>query len=180
MNMLDGVKGGFWLDESIPFAQLIEQDQTVDALELTGGSSLENPMFLFRGDVPLKEMAAAQIPLLKMGMNVFGKFVFGNYPYEPTYFMEYSRQFRRELDLPLIYLGGVTNLEEMNVAMSEGFEFVAMARALLREPNLINHIAEDAKTQSACIHCNLCAASIFTGTRCPLATDLGIPRTVPQ
>lgn len=44
MNMLDGVKGGFWLDESIPFAQLIEQDQTLDALELTGGSSLENPM----------------------------------------------------------------------------------------------------------------------------------------
>lgn len=78
--MLDGVKGGFWLDESIPFAQLIEQDQTVDALELTGGSSLENPMFLFRGDVPLKEMAAAQIPLLKMGMNVFGKFVFWQLP----------------------------------------------------------------------------------------------------
>ena len=33
----------------------IEQDGTVDAFEMTGGSSLLNPMYLFRGGAPVKE-----------------------------------------------------------------------------------------------------------------------------
>lgn len=178
INMADGVKGGLWLDESVPFAQLVEQDQTVDALVLTGGSSLLNPMYLFRGDVPLQQMAATQMWMLKLGMKAFGRFVFQNYPYEPLYFLDYARQFRRELRMPLVLLGGVTNYESMVTAMEEGFDFVGMARAVLREPDLINRISADRRTQSACVHCNLCAASIFTGTRCSLATTTGIPQPV--
>ena len=45
--------------------------------------------------------------------------------------------------MPLILLGGITNRETMDLAMAEGFEFVAMARALLAEPDLINRIAAD-------------------------------------
>ena len=53
LNMADGVDGGLWLDESVEVATLFEADGTLDALELTGGSSLANPMYLFRGDAPL-------------------------------------------------------------------------------------------------------------------------------
>ncbi|SFO38176.1 hypothetical protein SAMN05421805_113129 [Saccharopolyspora antimicrobica] len=53
--------------------------------------------------------------------------------------------------------------------MSEGFQFVAMARALLREPDLINRLQQDASTRSLCIHCNKCMPTNFTGTRCVLA-----------
>jgi 2,4-dienoyl-CoA reductase-like NADH-dependent reductase (Old Yellow Enzyme family) len=49
LNMDDGVPGGFWLDESIQVAQWLEADGSVDALELTAGSSLLNPMYLFTG-----------------------------------------------------------------------------------------------------------------------------------
>ena len=56
-NMSDGVRGGLDVDESIEIARLLEKDQTLDALELTGGSSFANPMYLFRGDRPLEEMA---------------------------------------------------------------------------------------------------------------------------
>ncbi|QHG82301.1 NADH:flavin oxidoreductase [Rhodococcus rhodochrous] len=171
MNMADGVPGGLWLDESLPFAKMLESDGHLDALELTGGSSLLNPMYLFRGDVPLREMAETQIPILQLGMKMFGNFVFQHYSYEPLYFLEYARQFRDELDLPLVLLGGITDLDGMQVAMREGFEFVAMARALLREPDLIAQIQRDRDTRSLCIHCNRCAASIFTGTRCPLVVE---------
>jgi 2,4-dienoyl-CoA reductase-like NADH-dependent reductase (Old Yellow Enzyme family) len=41
-----------------------------------------------------------------------------------------------------------------------------MARALLREPDLVNRIAADAAAPSACIHCNRCMPTIYTGTRC--------------
>lgn len=174
MNMADGVSGGLWLDESIPIAQMIEADGSVDAMQLTGGSSLLNPMYLFRGDVPLREMAASQSPLLRLGMTVFGSTVFKKYPYQPSYFADYARQFRDALKMPLVLLGGITDLQAMEAAMSDGFQFVAMARALLREPDLINRISEDSAKKSLCVHCNLCAASIFTGTRCPL-----IPGTAP-
>ena len=58
LNMADGVDGGLWLDESVEIARLFEADGALDALELTGGSSLANPMYLFRGDAPLQEFGA--------------------------------------------------------------------------------------------------------------------------
>jgi 2,4-dienoyl-CoA reductase-like NADH-dependent reductase (Old Yellow Enzyme family) len=171
MNMTDGVRGGFAPEESIPFARLLEADGHLDAIELTGGSSLLNPLFLFRGDVPMPAMADAQRPLLRLGMKMFGRTLFRHYPYEPLYFRELALRFRRELSMPLILLGGVTDLDGMRTAMSDGFEYVAMARALLREPDLINQIQQDHTKRSLCTHCNLCAATIFTGTHCPLNTE---------
>lgn len=178
MNMDDGVPGGFWIDEAIALAQLIEQDGSVDALELTGGSSLLNPLYLFRGDVPIAQMAATQPQPFKAGVHMVGKALFKHYPYEPLYFLELARNVRRQVSLPLVLLGGVTDYEGMTTAMEEGFEFVAMGRALLREPNLINEIAADHGRKSACIHCNQCMPSIYTKTRCPLAVSEGLPHPV--
>ncbi|MFI7524096.1 hypothetical protein [Nocardia salmonicida] len=45
------------MDESLVFAKPLESDGHVDVLDLTGGSSLLNPMYRFRGDVPVREMA---------------------------------------------------------------------------------------------------------------------------
>ena len=56
LNMDDGVAGGFWLDEAAQVAQWLEADGTIDALELTAGSSLRNPMYL------LKETRTSTIP----------------------------------------------------------------------------------------------------------------------
>src|SRR5207245_445908 len=50
LNMEDGVADGLQLEESLEFAHLLEQDRALDALELTGGSSLLNGMYFFRGD----------------------------------------------------------------------------------------------------------------------------------
>src|SRR5581483_7364603 len=47
VNMADGTPGGFWLNESVEFARMLQADGALDALELTGGSSLANPMYLF-------------------------------------------------------------------------------------------------------------------------------------
>jgi 2,4-dienoyl-CoA reductase-like NADH-dependent reductase (Old Yellow Enzyme family) len=52
--------------------------------------------------------------------------------------------------------------------MAEGFQFVAMGRALLMEPDLVNRIAGDPGIRSRCIHCNKCMPTIYRGTRCVL------------
>jgi 2,4-dienoyl-CoA reductase-like NADH-dependent reductase (Old Yellow Enzyme family) len=170
LNMSDGSSGGFGLDESLAFARMLEADGHLDAIELTGGSSLRNPMYLFRGDVPLREFAAHQSPLvLRLGIRAFGRAVFKRYTYQPLYFLDLARQFRRELSMPLILLGGITDLDAIRTAMTEGFEYVALARALLREPDLLLRIQRDASTRSLCNHCNRCLPTIYTGTHCPLA-----------
>ncbi|MFF2508253.1 NADH:flavin oxidoreductase [Streptomyces sp. NPDC058067] len=168
LNMEDGVPGGFGIDESIEVARYLQDDGSVDALELTAGSSLLNAMYLFRGDAPIKEFAAHFPQPQRLGIRLLGKQFLRSYPYEEAFLLESARRFRAALDLPLILLGGITRRETMDRAMTEGFEFVAMARALLREPDLIARIAADGDVRSSCIHCNRCMPTIYTGTHCPL------------
>ncbi|MFF9348569.1 NADH:flavin oxidoreductase [Streptomyces sp. NPDC014734] len=169
LNMDDGVPGGFWLDESLRVARRLQEDGTVDALELTAGSSLFNPMYLFRGEAPLTEFAAVFPRPARLGIRLAGGRFLRSYPYEEAYLLPSARQFRAALSLPLILLGGITRRETVELAMTEGFEYVAMARALLREPDLVNRMRDRPGTRSLCIHCNKCVPTIYTGTHCPLA-----------
>ncbi|MFI1580736.1 NADH:flavin oxidoreductase [Embleya sp. NPDC020630] len=168
LNMEDGVPGGIWLDESIQTARWLEEDGSLDALELTAGSSLLNPMYLFRGDAPVPEFAATFPQPQRTGVKLIGRRILRSYPYEEAYLLASARQFRAELKLPLILLGGITNRDTMDLAMAEGFEFVAMGRAVLREPDLVNRIAAEPKTRSLCVHCNKCMPTIYSRTRCVL------------
>ncbi len=171
LNMADGVPGGFWLDESIEFARMLESDGTLDAIELTGGSSLSNPMYLFRGEAPREDFGATLPAPLRLGFRVFGTRFLREYPFEEAYFLPYARQFRSALSMPLILLGGINRLETVEGALAEGFEFVAMARALLREPDLVSRWEQGSAREGLCIHCNRCMPTIYSGTRCVLVTD---------
>jgi 2,4-dienoyl-CoA reductase-like NADH-dependent reductase (Old Yellow Enzyme family) len=168
LNMADGVPGGFWLDESIEFARMLESDGTLDALELTGGSSLSNPMYLFRGEAPRREFAATLPGPLRIGFRAVGSRFLQSYPFEEAFFLPYARQFLDALSLPLILLGGVNRLETAESAVGEGFAFVAMARALLREPDLVGRWERGLTGDGLCIHCNKCMPTIYSGTRCVL------------
>jgi 2,4-dienoyl-CoA reductase-like NADH-dependent reductase (Old Yellow Enzyme family) len=166
LNMSDGVRGGINTEESVQTAKWLEEDGGLDAIELTAGSSLVNPMYLFRGDAPIKEFAGAFKPPISWGMRMTGNKFLRQYPYREAYLLREAKLFRAELTLPLILLGGITNRETMDLAMAEGFDFVAMGRALLAEPGLINRIKADGETRSICTHCNLCMPTIYSHTHC--------------
>lgn len=168
LNMADGVPGGLWVDESVEVARLLEADGTLDALELTGGSSFQNPMYLFRGDAPIHEMAAAFPSYLRFGFKLMGPRFMPSYPFEEAYFLPFARQFRDALSMPLILLGGINRIETVELALREGFDFVAMGRALLREPDLVERWQKGDERESLCIHCNKCMPTIYSGTRCVL------------
>ncbi len=159
LNMTDGIRGGITVEQALTTAKWLEEDGGLDAIELTAGSSFVTPMYLFRGDVPLKEFANVFNPPIRWGVRVFGKKIFREYPYREAYLLRDAKLFRAELKMPLILLGGITNRETMDLAMAEGFDFVAMGRALLAEPDLINRIKDDGDAhtvRSACTHCNEC------------------------
>ena len=70
-----------------------------------------------------------------------GRHMFRTYPFEEAFFPPQARQFREALSMPLILLGGVNRMDTVETAMKAGVEFVAMARAPLRDPDLVNKFA---------------------------------------
>lgn len=171
LNMADGVRGGLWLDESIEVGRMLEDDGCLDALELTAGSSLQNPMYLFRGEAPLAEMARTMPRAVRPGFRLMGGRFLRSYPFEEAYLLPYARQFRDALSMPLILLGGINRMETVDQALTEGFQFVALGRALLREPGLIERWRAGRMTESLCVHCNKCMATIYRGTHCVLVSE---------
>ncbi len=171
LNMDDGVSGGFWLDESMEVARMLERDGTLDAIQPSCGSSLQNPMYLFRGEPPIAEMAASMPKAVALGIKLFGRFFLKAYPFEEAYLRTYARQLRAAVDIPIILLGGITRRDTIEQAMEDGFEFVAMGRALLREPGLVNAMTKGESRESLCVHCNKCMASIYQGTHCLLVPE---------
>src|SRR3954451_25300951 len=108
IGMTEGSPKGFSMPETLEFAQLLEADGHLDALELSAGSSLLNPMYLFRGDVPLKEFAATMPLPVRLGLRTpIGKRFFKTYPFEEAFLREKALASREAVDLPLIMLGGI-------------------------------------------------------------------------
>ncbi|ORV54193.1 NADH:flavin oxidoreductase [Mycobacterium europaeum] len=172
LNMDDGLPGSIWIDEALRTAQLLDTDGTLDALELTQGSSVFKPMYLFRGDVPVREFARVMPAALRPAIRLAGKRVMGSYPYRDLYMLEAARQFVPVMrNTKLILLGGITRRDHVETAREEGFDFVAMGRALLREPDLVNKMIADPGSRSRCNHNNKCMVTVFGRTHCVLDPD---------
>jgi 2,4-dienoyl-CoA reductase-like NADH-dependent reductase (Old Yellow Enzyme family) len=169
LSMEDGLRGGIAIPESLRVAQLLDADRNLDAIELTQGSSVFKPMYLFRGDTPVDEFAAAMKPPINLALKVMGKWALGSYPYHDQYMLESARQFLPVVaHTPLILLGGITSRRHIVDAVAEGFSYVAIGRALLREPDLINQMAQDPTRRSLCNHNNKCMVTVFGRTHCVL------------
>ena len=169
LDMDDGLPGSIWIDEALRTAQLLDADSTLDAVELTQGSSVYKPMYLFRGDVPVKEFATVMPPALRPAVRVFGKYAMGVYPYRDLYMLDAARQFVPLMqNTKLILLGGITERAHMETGLAEGFDFFAMGRALLREPDRVNTMQAEPTSRSRCNHNNKCMVTVFGRTHCVL------------
>ena len=94
---------------------------------------------------------------------MFGGMMVPSYPFKPLYFLEQARMFRKELKMPLIYVGGVTSRSDADkIIDDEGFEFLQMARALLHDPDFVNKMKTDPCHESGCEHVNYCIARMYS------------------
>ncbi|MCP4679876.1 MAG: NADH:flavin oxidoreductase, partial [Deltaproteobacteria bacterium] len=91
------------------------------------------------------------------------------YPFQNLFFLDEAREVRKAVNLPLVLLGGICSIDHMETAMEEGFEFVAMGRALIEDPHLINKIKSGKARESKCDQCNKCIVEMDRGgVRCVL------------
>ena len=170
LNMEDGFRGGMTLDEGIAVARGIEADASVDALQLTGGHTTRSPFFLMRGDVPLAGMIENEKnATARLGMRLFAALLIRPFPFEEAFFRTSALRFRAALQLPLMLLGGVTRISTMERAIDEGFDLLAMGRALIRDPDLARRMESGEFTAGRCVPCNQCVVEMERGgTRCVL------------
>jgi len=163
MNTRDGFEGGQELEEAVQVAKTLEQDGA-DALILSGGFVSRTPMYIMRGPMPVKVMGKLMPQWwLRFFVGSFGEWLIPPVPYTDTYFLEDAKVIRKEVTLPLVYVGGVASQSAVDTVLGSGFEAIALARALIREPDFVNRLQrEQAASASRCDHCNYCAARIYT------------------
>ncbi len=168
-NLRDDIRGGLELDEAVEIARALEREG-VDALVLSGGIVSKSAFYLLRGGRPLREMIAVERkPMQRLALRVFGPQVIEAHPFEELFFLPLARAIRAAVSMPLCLLGGIVSRANLETAMAEGFELVAMGRALLENPDLIREIAAGTAERSACTHCNVCVAEMDRGgVRCVL------------
>jgi len=167
INLSDGMKKGFTIDDSVEFAKRLEA-AGVDALVLSGGFTSHTPFYLMRGDVPLWKMIKAERQWQhKAAFAVFGRFIIRKYKFEENFFMPLAKMVRQAVKMPLVYLGGVSSAKGIEQVFAEGFDMVAIGRALIHDPDFILSAAKDPNHVSGCTHCNICVAEMDRGgVRC--------------
>lgn len=166
-NLRDGFAGGMELDEGVQVARALEA-AGADALVLSGGFVSRAPMYLMRGDTIAPELSRRMKPWwMRMFVGAFGQWLIPPVPFTDHYFLEDACVVRGEVKLPLVYVGGVASRQAADEVLAKGFEAIALARALIREPDFVNRLQREEQQASPrgpsiCDHCNSCAARIYT------------------
>ena len=162
MNMRDGFRGGMELDESLQVARKL-QELGAHALVLSGGFVSKAPMYVMRGEMPIRTMTHYMTCWwLKYGVRLVGKYIIPSVPFREAYFLEDALKFREALDIPLVYVGGLVSRQKIEEVLNHGFEAVQMGRALLNEPDFVNRMRREENARCNCRHSNYCIARMYT------------------
>ena len=130
MNCQDFVENGLTREDSLEVASLLAQ-AGIDAIELSGGL-----------------LSGGKLSPSRQGINSEDK---------EAYFMEDAYAFRKQINIPLILVGGIRSFEVAERLLEGGrADYISMCRPFIREPGLINRWKSGDRTKAHCISDNLC------------------------
>ncbi|MFX0083601.1 MAG: NADH:flavin oxidoreductase [Candidatus Hodarchaeota archaeon] len=89
---------------------------------------------------------------------------------EAAYHLPYAKEIKKDLDIPLILVGGINSIDLVEEILKNGHaDFVSFSRPLIREPDLPNRWMKG--IGSALVECDYCNNCLFnlakTGLHCP-------------
>ncbi|MGB1581416.1 MAG: NADH:flavin oxidoreductase [Nevskiales bacterium] len=168
ISVIEGVKKGATAQDSAEVVRVLEQTGA-HLVVLSGGMNVESPWQIFGSQLPASVADTVQNPVMRWGARLTRLFE-PKLDFKPLFLREHSLKIRQAVAMPLAYLGGSKDLADIDTVLADGFDAVAMGRALLHEPDLINRYQQGAATQSGCTSCNECVPTIYHpgGTHCPL------------
>ena len=165
-NMWDDCWRGSDIEEGIKIAKEIAKHK-VHGIVLSGGTVSASPMTILGGAMPIKTLAY-YMPMnmwwLKAALNMGGgKMMIHTVPFKELYFMEQAKKFQEAIkDTTLIYVGGVQSGDNCQRIMDEGFELFQIAHVLIKDPEFVHHVEQNAHYHAGCSRSNYCVARMYT------------------
>ncbi|MFO7877860.1 MAG: NADH:flavin oxidoreductase [Desulfovermiculus sp.] len=138
INAQDFLQPGLSTEEMVEVCRMLEA-KGLDGVELSGGTPLSGDFIPVRkAKVRSKE--------------------------ENVFYIQEAQEYKKRVSLPLILVGGIRSLSTAKDLVERGLtDFVAMARPLIREPELIRRWEQGDDRPSACTSDNLCFRPASSG-----------------
>ena len=163
MNQFDGMKGGLELEDSVKIARAFE-DAGASALVPSCGFTAKTPFMMMRGEIPSREMARNKTnPIAKLALWAFSRLAVQHYPYSPLFLLDGARQIMDAAGIPVVYVGGILSKEHIQQVFKEGFDFIQVGRATVRDPDFVRKLETGTFSTSECDLCNRCVAAMDGG-----------------
>ena len=169
-NMWDDCWKGVSLEEGIQVAREIAKHK-VHGIVLSGGTVSRSPMTILGGAMPIKTLAhymnMKELWWLKAALHIpyVGAIMTPTVPFNELYFMDKAKYFQEQLkdiDIPLIYVGGVQSGDNCQQIMDEGFELFQIAHVLIKDPDFVKHVQENPHYHAGCKRSNYCVGRMYS------------------
>ncbi|SMC72207.1 2,4-dienoyl-CoA reductase [Desulfocicer vacuolatum DSM 3385] len=145
INCQDFLEDGMTLEEMITVCKMVEQ-RGMDAIEMSGGTFESGKYIPSRVGISKSQDREA-------------------------YYKDAARRFKKELNIPLILVGGILSYNIAEDAVDSGVtDYIAISRPLIREPHLIERWESGDIEKAKCISCNKCFTTLFAkeALHCPV------------
>lgn len=138
LNAQDFLQPGLTAEEMVQVCLMLEAEG-LDCVELSGGTPLSGDF------IPVRK---AQVRSKE----------------EDVFYLQEAELYKKRVSLPLILVGGIRSLATAKDLVGRGItDFIAMARPLIREPELIQRWEQGDDRPSACTSDNLCFRPASSG-----------------
>lgn len=119
-----------------------------------------------------RDLPALRKRMMKLGTFFSGK---GRKPLH-NYNVDMAERIKKEVDIPIIAVGGIRNLQDINNIITErNIDFVSLSRPFIIEPDIVERFRTGSQERSRCIDCGYCLIGVTSG---PLRCYYGrVPRT---
>jgi 2,4-dienoyl-CoA reductase-like NADH-dependent reductase (Old Yellow Enzyme family) len=140
MNSEDFFEQGFTLEEMLELSKLLDQEGTIDAIEMSGGNS-------YRGIGRYSPVRSGKMT-----------------PQEEVWYRDSAVKFKSSISIPLMLVGGIRSLEIAKSLIAEGIaDYISMSRPLICEPALIRRWESGDARPALCKSDTLCFKKLLEG-----------------
>ncbi len=169
-NMWDDCWKGVSIEEGIQVAREIAKHK-VHGIVLSGGTVSRSPMTILGGAMPIKTLAhymdMKELWWLKAALHIpyVGAIMTPTVPFKELYFMDKAKYFQEQLkdiDVPMIYVGGVQSGDNCQQIMDEGFELFQIAHVLIKDPDFVKHVEANPHYHAGCKRSNYCVGRMYS------------------
>jgi len=130
LNAADNLDGGLETDDGVYAAKKLAE-AGIDAIEVSAGTPASG------AEKPAREKI--------------------NKPEKEAYNLELARRIKNVVSCPVMVVGGFRSFEvAQKTIRDDGMDYIAMARPLIREPDLPNRWLQGDHSTAKCISCNSC------------------------